>query len=125
MSDRTRASSFQDQAARPAGRSDYLRMRIAPHHRQRTSKSDLEFELLLLALASVRQIGNEPQPCPQLRDRLDETRLCDGMAARLAPISDRFLEETCFAEVVRESFRPPLHHIGKPLLKDAGDLSVQ
>src|SRR6516225_6562560 len=82
MSDRTRSPRFQDQIARPVGRSGHLRVCVSLHNRQRARKSDLEFELLLLALARVRQVGDESQPRLQLRDRLDETRLCHGLTAR-------------------------------------------
>src|SRR5207248_8692914 len=98
MSDRTRSPGLRDQAARSAGRLCYLWMRVSLDHGQCARKSDLYFELPLLALASVRQICDEPQPGPQLRDCLDETRFRHGLAARAAPISDRLLQETRFGE---------------------------
>src|SRR6516164_4179856 len=100
MSDCARAPSFQDQITCPAGRRGYFGVRISLDDRQRTSRCDFQFKLLLLALASVRQAGNKLQPGPQLSDRFGKTRLCYGLAARAAPVLDRLLEEACFGEMV-------------------------
>src|SRR5437868_5045299 len=100
MRDRTCSPGLGDQVACPAGRLCYLRVRISLDHRQHTGKSDLEFELLLIALARVRQIGDEAQPRPQLRYRLDKTGPCRGLTARPVPVFDRLLVETRFGEMV-------------------------
>lgn len=125
MGARTRAPRFQDQTARPGARRGYLGMGISLDHLEYANKSYLEFDLLLLALTRVRQVGDEPEPGPQLSDRLGETRFCHGLAARTAPISSRLLEETGSGKVVRHGFGPRPRHVGKPLFERKSDPCVQ
>src|SRR6516165_7911276 len=94
-------------------------------HQRRRRESNLQLELPPLALAGIRQFGNQLQPSSQLRDRLDKSRFRGGFLARPRPIRNCLLDEASLSEMVRENLRPSLCNTRETLFERVSDPCVQ
>src|SRR5450631_229360 len=86
---------------------------------------DLQLELPLLALAGIRQFGNQPHPPSQVCDRLDKTRFHGGLLTGPRPIRDCLVDEARLCEMVRENLRLSLYNTPETLFERVSDPCVQ
>src|SRR5450631_74529 len=86
---------------------------------------DLQLELPLLALAGIRQFGNQPHPPSQVCDRLDKTRFHGGLLTGPRPIRDCLVDEARLCEMVRENLWLSLYNTPETLFERVSDPCVQ
>src|SRR5712692_396864 len=116
---------LQRQLSCPGAGALYLRGRIPLGGYQSRAQGGLQEQLLVRALGGVWQGPEQLQPLGEVTDRFLIGRTLDGSLARLLPVGNSILKESCFGIVIREQLRLDLNDFLQPLLQNLRNLFVR